>query len=139
MGFPYGYYPPPYPISGWPGYPPPPPAPNPAPPIVNQFVKLDYPKIATWLNYCDQHPDRCGENFSTHAYKFNAEGYRRINQLTRDRISVENLATWLGIGKGTADLLIGYAEEDIELLKVGKFTMTLADEWDVDAPAEQGF
>lgn len=142
-GFPYGYYPPPYPISGWSGYPPPPPpAPNPTLlglPTVNQFLKLDYPRIPAWLDYCDRHPDRCSENFSAYADTFNAEGYRRINQLTRDHISVENLSAWLGIGKGTADLLIGYAEEDVELLKAGKFTMTSANEWDFNDPAEQGF
>jgi hypothetical protein len=130
MGFPYGFYPPP-PISfpGWPGYlPAVPSAPNPTWPPANHIVKLNYPKIGAWLNYCDQHPDRRGENFAMHAPSFDAQGYRSINQLTRDRISIENLSAWLGIGKGTADLLIGYAEEDIELLKAGKFTMALANE-----------
>jgi len=32
------------------------------------------------------------------------------------------------IGKGTADLLIRYAEEDVELLKSGTFTMTSSDD-----------
>jgi hypothetical protein len=88
-------------------------------------IKINYPTIDTWLKYCDKHPDRRGENFSAHAKKFNQEGYRRLQQLTGNRVSVEKLSDWLGIGKGTADLLIGYAEEDVELLKSGEFTMTL--------------
>ena len=33
---------------------------------------------------------------------------------------------WLGIGKGTADLIIGYADENIELICEGKFTMDVS-------------
>jgi hypothetical protein len=139
MNFPYGYYPPPYmmPPSWYPQQPPPalnfvpptpnlmPLTPNPAPPVQNQTTAFEYPNITTWLAYCDQHPNRCGENFSMHAGKFSDEGYRRIQQLTGDRISVEKLSSWLGIGKGTADLLIQYAEEDVALVKVGAFKMAM--------------
>jgi hypothetical protein len=38
-------------------------------------------------------------------------------------MSVENLSNWLEIGKGTADLIIQYAEEDMALVRDGKFTM----------------
>jgi hypothetical protein len=51
------------------------------------------------------------------------KGYHRINQLTGDHISVEKLSDWLGIGKGTVDLLIQYVEEDVELVKASTFTM----------------
>ena len=37
------------------------------------------------------------------------------------------LSNWLAIGKGTADLLIQYAGEDMELVKAGTFSMELAD------------
>jgi hypothetical protein len=40
---------------------------------------------------------------------------------------VEKLSNWLNIGKGTADLLIEFAEEDMELIKAGTFSMALAD------------
>ena len=40
-------------------------------------------------------------------------------------MSVEKLSDWLGIGRGTADLIIQYAEEDMELLKANKFSMVL--------------
>jgi hypothetical protein len=83
--------------------------------------------IPAWLTYCDQHPQRRGEDFSSHASKFDKEGYRRIHQLTGDRITVEKLSDWLSIGKGIADLLIRYAEEDVELVKAGTFSMVFAD------------
>jgi len=59
--------------------------------------------------------------------KFDKEGFRRLNQLTGDRITVEKLSEWLGIGKGTADLILRYAEEDITAIQVcaGAFQMPL--------------
>lgn len=136
MGFPYGYYPPPYPLpSPWyQSQPPGPPAAVAVPTanLVTTGAKLDYPKISHWLNYCDTHPDRRGEDFVAHIYKFDREGFRRINQLTGDRVTIEKLSDWLKIGKGTADLLIQYAEEDVELIKNGMFTMRLADREDMD-------
>ena len=57
--------------------------------------------------------------------KFDQQGYRRINQLVGTHMSVEKLSDWLGIGRGTADLIIQYAEEDMELLKANKFSMIL--------------
>ena len=119
-----------YPPTQW--YPqPPPPNPNLALPAIHPpqpvQTKTEVPKIRAWLKYCDEHPDRRGENFSAHAGKFDEEGYRRINQLTGERVSVERLSDWLDIGKGTADLLIQYAEEDMELMKAGTFSMEVAD------------
>ena len=61
---------------------------------------------------------------------FNVEGYRFIHQLTGPHTLVEKLSAWLNIGKGTADLLIWYAEEDVALIKAGTFTMVLADNWE---------
>jgi hypothetical protein len=49
---------------------------------------------------------------------------------------VEKLSDWLGIGKGMANLLIRYAEEDVKLLKNGEFTMTLPDAMDTDVELE---
>ena len=130
MNFPFGYYPSPYMMPPpWygqslaPALNPTPFAPDPAPSAPKQAISMEYPKISPWLAYCDKHPTRSGENFSAHAQRFSDEGYRRIHQLTSRRISVEKLSDWLGIGKGTADLLIQYAEEDTELVKAGTFTM----------------
>jgi hypothetical protein len=94
----------------------------------------DYPLILPWLAYCDSHPGRTGDNFSSYAWKFETEGYRRINQLTSDsadRLSlIEKLSSWLSIGKGIADLLTRYAEEDIALIKKGTFSMDPVDNSD---------
>ena len=53
------------------------------------------------------------------------QGYQTIDQLTGPQMSVENLLNWLEIGKGTADLIIQYAEEDMVLVSNGKFIMDL--------------
>lgn len=54
-------------------------------------------------------------------------------------MSVENLSNWLEIGKGTSDLIIHYAEEDMALVRDGNFTMDLepAPEMDLEYFDEQ--
>ena len=99
------------------------PAGLPAQPPPNK--KVDCPSIVPWLEYCDKHPIRSGDNLSEHIFSFNKEGYRRINQLTSNRVSVEKLASWVKIGMGIADLVIWYADEDMALVNAGQFTMTL--------------
>ena len=88
---------------------------------------IDYPLIAEWLGQCDSNPQRTGEDFASLVPKFDKEGFRRLHQLTGDRITVEKLSEWLGIGKGTADLILRYAEEDITAIQVraGAFQMPL--------------
>jgi hypothetical protein len=88
-------------------------------------VIVEYPLISQWLLHCDYHPARSGDDFSSHAWKFETEGYRRINQLTADNrfLLIEKLSAWLGIGKGIADLITRYAEEDVALVRAGKFSM----------------
>ena len=86
----------------------------PSPPI----QPLDYPLISEWLAQCDDHPQRSGEDFTNLVPKFDQEGFRCLHQLTGDQITVEKLSEWLGIGKGTADLILRYAEEDIVLMRI---------------------
>jgi hypothetical protein len=86
------------------------------------------PKVIPWLNYCDRHPNRCGDSLSDYAHKFDQEGYRRVDQLTSNRVSVENLAGWVKIGTGIAGLVIHYADEDMVLVNAGQFSMTLPDD-----------
>ena len=40
-------------------------------------------------------------------------------------MSIENLSSWLEIGKGTADLIIQYAEDDMARFRDGNFMMDL--------------
>jgi len=86
---------------------------------------LDYPMIVDWLAFCDNHPQHSSENFSGLGTKFDKEGFRCLHQLTGDHITVEKLSEWLGIGKGTADLILGYAEEDTAAIRTGAFQMPL--------------
>ncbi|KIL67250.1 hypothetical protein M378DRAFT_9499 [Amanita muscaria Koide BX008] len=77
----------------------------------------EYPSIVEWLNHCDQHPQRCNRNLGRYAPAFDDEGFVSIDQLVGPRISIEKLAEWLKLGRGTADLIIRYAEQDILLIK----------------------
>lgn len=139
LPMPYGFYPSPHsyfpnfpnPMQ-WAGFPQPPGSqaygPGPGFPQPNPAVPLRHvrgPRISNWLQYCDRVPGRDGEDFSALAGKFDHQGYRTIDQLTGNRISVEKLSSWLEIGKGTADLIIQYAEEDMVLVRDGNFTMGL--------------
>jgi hypothetical protein len=84
------------------------------------------PKIPEWLAYCDRHRECEGDNLSALAIKFGEQGFHRIDQLTGGQnhfAMVEKLSEWLQIGKGTADLIVWYAEEDLELVKSGSFVM----------------
>jgi len=132
LPMPYGFYPPPNPFFAnpmqWPGpgFPQPhgpqgygAPQANPIPPLRH----VRGPRISEWLQFCDRVPGRDGEIFFGLADRFDHQGYRTIDQLTGSRVSVGNLSNWLEIGKGTADLLIQYAEEDMALVRNGGFTM----------------
>ena len=81
------------------------------------------PHIYKWLQYCDCLPDCEGEFFFGLADKFEQQGYHTIDQLTGSQMTIENLSNWLEIGKGTADLIIHYAKEDMVLVRDGKITM----------------
>lgn len=127
---PYGAYPPHhFPYFGfpgpnpWAGLPPQAPVPQPNPTVPQKHIRG--PRISPWLQYCDRLPGREGDNLSALAAKFDKEGYRTIDQLIGNRMSVENLSNWFGIGKGIADLIIQYAEEDMSFFRDGNFTMDL--------------
>jgi hypothetical protein len=97
------------------------PQPNPTVPLRH----VRGPRISSWLQYCDRLPGRDGENFTALADKFDKQGYRTVDQLADNQMSVENLSNWLEIGKGTAGLIIRYAGEDMALVRDGNFTMDL--------------
>lgn len=107
----------------WAGLPPQVPVLQPNPTVPQKHIRG--PRISAWLQYCDRLPGHDGENFAALAGKFDNEGYRTIDQLIGRRMSVENLSNWFGIGKGIADLIIQYAEEDMALVENGNFTMDL--------------
>lgn len=128
MPMPYGFYPPPHmyfphpmPQQGWPSMPPGFPPNQSGPNVPMKSIKG--PAIRDWLNHCESLPDRRGPSFRALAEKFEEQGYRTIDQLTSSRIAVVDLSVWLEIGKGTADLIISYADEDMVLVRNGMFKM----------------
>lgn len=146
---PYGFYPSPhlyFPIQqqGWRSFAPP--GPSSLQPMVGPGFQYQGqsmpikstrgPAITDWLQYCDNHPDRKGAAFVTLVGKFKDQGYRTIEQLTSSRMSVVDLSTWLEIGKGTADLIIQYVDEDMNLVRNGMFRMEHApaseDNWAIE-------
>lgn len=148
---PYGFYPSPHMYfpgmmqqQGWPSQPPPtgfhpsmmPGFQQPAPTASIKSIKG--PAISDWLDHCDRLPDRQGPSFYILAGKFEQQGYRTIDQLTSSRMTVADLSSWLDIGKGTADLIITYADEDMALVRNGTFKLEPApksdDAFDWGAP-----
>ena len=81
------------------------------------------PVISTWLHYCDSHSDCGGENLAAPMSNFSDQGYWTINELTSACLSIENLSSWIKIGKRTADHIIQYAIDDMALVNSGKFVM----------------
>jgi hypothetical protein len=129
---PYGFYPSPHMYfpnlmqQQWPSFPQPPSSqaygvPQPNPTLPPRPVKG--PCISEWLWYCDCVPGCDGEAFFSLAHKFDEQGYQTIDQLIGSWMSVENLSSWLHIGRGTVDLIIQYAKEDMAFVREGKFTM----------------
>ena len=79
--------------------------------------------ISTWLHYCDSHSDCGGENLAALMSNFSDQEYWTINELTSVCLSIENLSSWMKIGKRTADYIIQYAIDDMALVNSGKFVM----------------
>ena len=142
LTMPYGFYPSPHMYfpghmqqHGWPGQPSPagfhpsmmagPGFQQPAP-VTSTIKLIKGPAISDWLDHCDHLPDRQGPLFYTLAGKFEQQGYRMIDQLTSSRMTVANLSSWLDIGKGTADLIITYADVDMALVQSGMFELESA-------------
>ena len=142
MPMPYPTYPPPVTATPWypqpsqmqqgvfPGQPPFPGAqPNlPPNPPGNPTIPTPspVPKLATWLEYCDQHVDRSGDNMAQYKDQFEAEGFRRLDQLVGGIVSVEDISRWLSIKKGVAVTILNYANHDMALVRAGKFSMPQA-------------
>ena len=89
------------------------------------MLPANYPLISEWLAFCDNHPQRSGEDFSNLASKFALEGFSRLHQLISNRITLEKLSEWFSIGKGMADLILRYAEEDVVAIRAEVFQMPL--------------
>lgn len=87
-----------------------------------EAADLDYPLITKWLTYCNQHACQGGWDLSKYTATFDVEGFVTIDQLVGPQVDIKKLSEWLQIGKGTADLILRYAEIDISLIKAGKMS-----------------
>ena len=142
MPMPYPTYPPPVAATPWypqpsqllpgmfPGQPPfpgahgvPPNLPPNAQNVPANPTPSPVPKLAAWLEYCDQHVDRSGDNMAQYKDHFEAEGFRCLDQLVGDIVSVDDLSRWLSIKKGVAVTILKYASDDMALVRAGKFSM----------------
>jgi hypothetical protein len=91
----------------------------------NQTIgPIRYPNIEEWFQSLDEHNIRGqdGIRFSQYGAVLKAEGFIRLSQLTLEFLSLKDLQELLGIGKGTAVLLMQYAQEDINAIKAGSLT-----------------
>lgn len=80
---------------------------------------IDYPMIGEWLQGLDSHPIRGRDkrNFSTYAWQFDNEGFRRIDELIN--VTAENLKEWFGMDRGTAMKVVQYVATDVKRLRAG--------------------
>lgn len=92
-------------------------------PVDVETADLDYPLITEWLAYCDQHAHQGGRDLSRYAAAFDDEGFLTVDQLVGPRVNIEKLSEWLRIGKGTADLILRYAEMVVNFVKAGKLNL----------------
>jgi hypothetical protein len=78
------------------------------------------PDVVAWFTYLDQHEERNKDGivFAPYGVRLKAKGFLRISQLTLEFIQLKDLQDWLGIEVGTAILIMQYAKEDIEALKL---------------------
>ena len=118
----------PYPLPGLPQQPMPPTASMNQPqgnatPVAEPEPEYEYPSISQWLCHCDKHPRRQSYQLGRHAAAFEREGFACLDQLVGSRITISDLSEWLQIGRGTADLIIRCAEQDVLLVKNRKFEL----------------
>ena len=84
---------------------------------------VEYPRTRPWFEYCDNLSARRGFYFSMYTDAFEDEGLLRIDQLTGENITVEQLANWLNIKRGVAEAVVRYAKQDVALVEAGRFEM----------------
>ncbi|KAF8343243.1 hypothetical protein F5887DRAFT_1075992 [Amanita rubescens] len=121
----------PYPLPGLPHQPIPPstayvnqPQANAMPAVAEtEPDSYEYPPIPQWLCHCDRHPRRQNYKLGRYAPAFDREGFVCLDQLVGSQITISDLSDWLQIGRGTADLIIRCAEQDVLLIKNHKFEL----------------
>lgn len=78
-----------------------------------------------WFAYLDTLPQRKEEDLSFTEFgpKLASQGFRRLSQLAQTSMKVEDLKNYLEVDLGTADLIFGYAQEDILAIRNGELVI----------------
>ena len=81
--------------------------------------------LVSWFMYLDQHEqqNKDGLIFLPYGPIMKANGFIRLSQLTLNYLKLSNLQDILNIDLGTAILIMQYADEDMEAVKLGRFIL----------------
>jgi hypothetical protein len=92
-------------------------------PVMNQSgCTPEYPDIEQWFNSLDSHKERSadGIQFSQYDAMLKEEGFLQLSQLDQEFFNKKELKELLGIGMGTAVLIMQYAQQDIKAIRAGR-------------------
>ena len=78
--------------------------------ILDDIIYLD---VNNWILYYDWQPNHFRVWLGSLQESFCWNGYFTIDQLMHDHVKPDNLARYLGVESGIAELIGQYAEEDI--------------------------
>jgi hypothetical protein len=88
-------------------------------------MPVEYPEVTCWFRFLDEHEERSkdGIHFTPYGKVLKAKGFLQITQLTLDFVSLKDLQDILSINVGTAILIMQYAKEDIDGIKMGNLVI----------------
>jgi hypothetical protein len=103
-------------------------APAPAPtatPTGAIQLPIKYPDLINWFSSLDTNEERNQDGiiFAPYGAILKEKGLLRLSQLTLDIFTLKDLQGWLGISAGSAVLIMQYAKQDIDSIKVGHLTV----------------
>ncbi|KAF9223323.1 hypothetical protein BS17DRAFT_880548 [Gyrodon lividus] len=97
------------------------PSPLPGPSTSAQAAEI--PGIISWFAHLDCREERKPDDpaFTQFGPILKDQGFLRLSQLSLEYFGLADLQKWLGIGAGTAVLIMQYAKEDLEAIKSGRW------------------
>lgn len=81
------------------------------------------PNILDWFSYLEQHEQRNSTDkipYASFGPILKARGFYHISQLSKDLVTPDHLANWLGIEHGVVVMIFQYAEQDLVVVMSGK-------------------
>ncbi|KAF8838295.1 hypothetical protein BDN67DRAFT_1013216 [Paxillus ammoniavirescens] len=96
------------------------PSPFPGPSTSTQAAEI--PDIISWFAYLDSREERQPDDptFTQFGPILKDQGFLRLSQLSLEYFGLADLQKWLGIGAGTAVLIMQYAKEDLAAIRSGR-------------------